>query len=114
MKPEVDKVASRDNLGNREAARMRDDQRRAMLAQLREHRLGKTRLMAKFHREPDAILRGVAEEILDAPQILVVAFEAGRELQQDGPEFMLQSSCTFEKLLPRLLHIIEPLDVGDV
>src|SRR3984893_1499082 len=69
--------------------------------------------MAKLHRDAHLVLRRVGEKIRDTSEILVIAFEAWRELQQDRTELLLQRSRACEKIIPRLSHIVEPLNVRD-
>ena len=113
MEAKIDKRTGRHRLRNREAARVCDDERCAVLPQEKQHRRAEARLMTELHRDAHTVVRCIAQEIGDSSEILVIGMKAWRELQQNRPEFVLQRSRALEEFAPRLPHIAETFDMRD-
>lgn len=75
---------------------MGDDERRAMLAQHRSHRLIEAGPIPKFQRETSsARARRVPQEFIDCFKIFFGGAKVRRKLQEDGSEFLLQNKHAF-------------------
>src|SRR5260370_11302370 len=71
--------------------------------------------IAKFQREtPRVVATCVFEKFVDAFEIGFRCAKIRGELEQDRSQFMFQGIDTFQKIVPRLLYVAQPLDVSDI